>query len=389
MSRQQESGRIRLGHVLISGTALVLAAIAWLFFGQIVEEPGEERTIQPVSRVVLQAIASRDFDLEVTAVGRVRPWRQVAVAPEVGGRVVEIPVEIGDRVRRDDLLLRIDPDPYQDAVDQRQADRLRAAARLEESAAQLGRMAELRERGAISEQEYEAALAQQRAGEADLKAAEAALDRARRDLENTRVRAPFDGTVVERQVDPGALVSANREVLTVARLDTVAVEVGLTEEEVLRVTRSLEARVTSARLPDRIAEGIVDGIAESSDPDTGTYLTRIRVENRTQPRFLGGMVVQVRIPWNRLEDVLAVPAAAVLEPETDPHLFVVRDSVAWRQQVRVLARDADVFGVAPAGVDGGSEEDGEVAPLNADDRVVVVGQSLLSDGDTVEVVDER
>lgn len=390
MLRDADAGRIRLGHILISATALVLAAVAWLFFGQVVDEPGGERTGQSLPRVAVQPVRTRDFELEVVAVGRVRPWRQVAVAPEVGGRVLEIPVEIGDRVDRDDLLLRVDPGPYEDTVNQRQADRLRAVARLEESIARLERMATLRERGAISEQEYEAVLAQQRAAEADLKAAEAALDRARRDLENTTVSAPFAGTIVERQIDPGALIAANREVVTLAHLDTVAVEVGLTEEEALRITPGLEARVVSARLPGRVAEGIVDGIAESSDPDTGTYLARIRVDNRVEPRFLGGIVVRVRIPWRRLEDVLAVPATGVLEPETEPHLFIVRDGVARRRDVRVLAREADTFGVAPAETNGRSDQDsGMTPPLRADDRVVVVGQSLLSDGDPVEVVAER
>jgi len=395
MLREAETGRIRLGHILISATALVLAAVAWLFFDQVVEEAGEERTGEAVARVVVQGVETGDFDLEVSAVGRVRPWQQVEVSPEVGGKVVEIAVEIGDRVARDQLLLRIDPGSYEYAVEQREADRLRAVARLEESTAGLERMIELRERGAISEQEYEAALAQQRAGEADLKAAEAALERARRDLDNTEVEAPFEGTIVARQVDVGALVAANREVVTLAHLDTVAVEVGLTEQEVVRITDGIEARIGSPRLPGRAAEGIVDGIAETSDPSTGTYLTRIRVENRDEPRFLGGMVVQVQIPWRRLEDVLTVPAAAVLEPESRPHLFVVRDGVARRQDVEILARRNELLGIAPAGANvtnGPSRQDGErddVAPLRPDDRVVVIGQSLVSDGERVEVVEER
>lgn len=392
-----ETGRIRLGHVLISAMAVVLAAVAWAFFDQVVEQPGEERTGRSIARVVVAAVGTADFDLEVAAVGRIRPWRQVEVAPEVGGEVVELPVEIGDRVARGDLLLRIDAGPYEDAVAQREAERLRAVARLEESAARLDRMTELRERGAISEQEYEAALAQQRAAEADLAGAEAALARARRDLEDTAVRAPFGGTIVARQVDRGALVAANREVVTLAHLDTVAVEVGLTEEEVLRIGEALEATITSASLPDRVADGVVDGIAGSSDPQTGTYLTRVRVDNGAEPRFLGGMVVQVRIPWQRIESAPTVPVAAVLEPETSPHVFIVRDGVARRQDVRVLAREDGTFGVAPAGPPGpgrtsernGSPGEADTVPLRAGDRVVVVGQSLLSHGDPVEVVDER
>ncbi len=80
----------------------------------------------------------------------------------------------------------------------------------------------LRQRGAISEREYEAALASKRAAEADLATAEAGLERAQRNLRETELVAPFAGTIVERHVDAGALVGRDRDVLVLADLDTVA-----------------------------------------------------------------------------------------------------------------------------------------------------------------------
>jgi RND family efflux transporter MFP subunit len=320
-------------------------------------------------------------------------------------------VVIGERVEKGQTLLRIERDPYEDAVREREADLLRGQARLEEASANLQRMAQLRGRGGISEREYDAALAEKLAGEADVRAAEAALARAHRNLEDTNLVAPFAGTIVERDVDPGALIGADRGVLMLSDLDTVAIEAGLTEQELLQVRQSRTARITSSSLPGLVAEGAIEGIAERADPATGTYAIRIRVDNRRQPSFLGGMVVGIDIPVRRIEGAVAVPEAAVLAGGTDPHLYVVESGRAQRVPVRIVARSGGMLAVengavppskanTPADTDGsmngsrsmGTNGESHGQPgtvLIAGAEVVVVGQSILRHGDAVEVVGAR
>lgn len=396
MDPRAEDGRIRLsaGRIVITLAAVLLAAIAATFFRQAAEEPGDDRQIAALPRVLVAAVSVDSFDLEVQVVGKVLPWQEVSLAPEVGGRVQHVPVDIGDPVSEGQVVLNIDDDPYEDAVSERQAGLLRAQARLDESEAVLARSEALRAKGAMSEREYEAAVAMKRAGEADVRAAEAGLARALRQLADCQLLAPFAGTVVERFVDPGALVGPERPVLTLADLDTVAVEVGLTEQELLRVREARSARIESSNLPGKVAQGTVDGVANRSDPGTGTYRMRIRVENREQPPFLGGMVVQVRIPWTRLEQVIVVPAAAILDIDDAPRLFVLKGGSVREVTLEVLARVDERVAVraidpgvsAAAANDGDGTGEAGSATLGAGDQVVTAGQAALRDGDRVEVV---
>jgi RND family efflux transporter MFP subunit len=390
LNETSQSGRVRLGQVLLTFAALALMLVAMTQFRAPENAVEVERPDTEVARVIVSEVGMQPFELSVRAVGRVSPWQEVSLAAEVVGRIEAVHVDIGDRVAAGATLVSIETGDYETSVREAEAGLLRAEARLEESQAALARMASLRERGAVSDREYEAAVATQRAAEADLRTAEAVLDRARDNLQDTSLTAPFAGTIVERHVDPGALVGGDRALVVLADLDTIAVETGLTEGEIFLARQAGAATVASTTRPGLVAEGVIDGIGERADPSTGTYMVRVKVDNRDSPRFLGGMVVDVEIPYDRLEAVATVPAAAVIAPDRDPHVFVLRDGRATRVDVTVMAREQDRLGVVAREAEEGSN--GALAaalPLQLGDLVVVVGQTQLTDGTTVEVAAQR
>jgi len=185
-----------------------------------------------------------------------------------------------------------------------------------------------------------------------------------------------------------------------ADLDTVAVEVGLTEREIFLARQADTAFVESASQAGFAADGTIDGIAQRADPSTGTYLVRIRVDNSGEQAFLGGMVVDVHIPYANLEAVATVPAAAILMPDTDPHVFIVRDGQAVRVDLDIVARQDDRLGVTARGArvvpgatssstPNGNNSGASTAPLRTGDLVVIVGQTQLVDGAPVEVATQR
>ena len=385
MHRPSERGRIRLGQVMLTLAAVGLMVIAFTFFNRTPNLPDFERGDLAKPRVVVSEVGMQPFELAVSVVGRVSPWREVSLAPEINGRVEEVRVDIGDRVDAGDIVLSIETGAYETAVREAEASGLRAQARLEESDASLIRSEALRQRGAISEREYEAALASKRAAEADLGTAEAGLERAQRNLRDTELRAPFAGTIVERHVDAGALVGRDRPVLVLADLDMISVEVGLTESEILQVRDAHVATIESSNLPGRVATGELDELTQRADPATGTYLARFRVDNQEEPKFLGGMVVNVNIPYAELDAVHTVPSVAVLQPDEAPHIFDVRDGRAIRVALGIVARQGDRFGVT-ADVPGASRNP---SVLEVGDLVIIVGQSQLTDGAAVEIANQR
>ncbi len=379
---------MRLGQVFITLAALGLMVVAFVFFRPPQDAIVAERAETMVPRVVVSEVGLQPFDLSVEVVGRVAPWREVSLASEVSGRVEKVHVDIGARVAAGDLLASIEADDYEIDFRDAEATQLRAQARFEESAAALNRTETLRDRGAISEREYEAALSTKRAAEADLKNAEAGLERAQDNLDDTQIVAPFTGSIVERHVDPGALVAGDRALLVLADLDRIAVEVGLTENEIFFVRKATNAFVQSTSQSGFVANGHIDGITERADPSTGTYLVRIRVDNREEPRFLGGMVVNVEIPHTHLEAIPTVPAAAVLMPDQDPHVFIVRDQRALRVDLDIVAFQNGRAGVVSRGSTGGGSS-GKDTGLQLGDSVVIVGQMQLVSGDEVLITSQQ
>ncbi len=145
------------------------------------------------------------------------------------------------------------------------------------------------------------------------------------------------------------------------------------------------ATIESSNLLGYVAMGELDGLSQRADPATGTYLARFRVDNREDPRFLGGMVVNVNIPYAELDAVHTVPSVAVLQPEEVPHVFVVRDGRARRVALGIVARQGDRFGVTAAV----PSANGDPPALEVGDLVIIVGQSQVIDGAAVEIANQR
>ncbi|MDP6061157.1 MAG: hypothetical protein QGH33_19780, partial [Pirellulaceae bacterium] len=114
----------------------------------------------------------------------------------------------------------------------------------------------------------------------------------------------------------------------------------------------------------------------------------IRVDNREEPRFLGGMVVNVEIPHTHLEAIPTVPAAAVLMPDQDPHVFIIRDRLALRIDLDIITFQNGRAGVVPRGSTGGGSSEKDTV-LQLGDSVVVVGQTQLVSGNEVLVTSQQ
>ncbi len=126
MHRPSECGRIRLGQVMLTLAAVGLMVIAFTFFNRTPNLPDLERADLAKPRVVVSEVGMQPFELAVSVVGRVSPWREVSLAPEINGRVEKVRVDIGDRVDVGDVVLSIETDTYETALREAAASELRA-----------------------------------------------------------------------------------------------------------------------------------------------------------------------------------------------------------------------------------------------------------------------
>jgi HlyD family secretion protein len=206
--------------------------------------------------------------------------------------------------------------------------------------------------------------------EAAARQAEAALRLARLQLQHTEVRAPLDGVVVERRVDPGEYAAPGVPLLTVADVSTVRVHLVVSETQIRAVRRRQEVRVTVDALPGREFVGLVEAWSAAADPRTRSFVVKVRVPN-PEGALRPGMFARGRLVVRSRQDVPAVPEQAVGYEGSRPYVFVVDSGRARRRFVTV--------GLVSGGW-------AEVQGLVPGTPVVVAGQSLLRDGDPVTVV---
>ena len=290
------------------GALVVLLVVVALVFGGGDDGDGVE--------VETAVSAVRAITQTVTASGQVRPEVEVIISSDVSGEIVFLGVEEGDRVERGQLLLRVQPDFYasqreqaeagvlqsQAGVEQARADVARAQGEQRRAETELARTQGLVERGAAGSAELDAARAavenaraavtiaqaNERAAAFSVRSAQATLRQASQQLGKTSIYAPIAGTVSQLNVELGERVvgtaqMAGTEILRVAELDRMQLEVDVNENDVVNIALGDSARIEVDAYPDRALAGLVTQIANSarvSGLGTQDQVTNFPVEIR-------------------------------------------------------------------------------------------------------------
>ena len=350
--------------------SLLLLSVAAL-----ADEPGSERifavrTARPQRRTIAQTLVrtgSLAAPAEVALCAKV-PGRLASVAGEDGRRIEE-----GVRVRAGEMVAKLDDREYRISRDAAAAAVAAARAEAESAAREFSRTERLRGSGVATEQEFDGALAARDRTAAALAQAESALAAAELNLEETVVRAPMDGVVSARRLDPGAMVTGASEILTVVATDPlhVLLDVPTTALPLVRPGET-KLRATVDAYPDDPFDLVVGEIYPTADSDTRSVTLRALLPN-PDGRCLPGMYVKGEIALDERPDVLVVPFEAVLRIVGRRCVYRVVDGRAALTDVRVGLRHDAVVEIAEG--------------LSPDDEIVVEGLHRLTDGAAVRVVE--
>jgi len=272
-------------------------------------------------QVVYQAVPveTRDIIVSVQASGAIRPDTTVEVKSKASGEVLQILAETGQLVNRGDMLVRIDPRIPQNTLSQAQAELEVARAQLQNAQSQKKRADELFASKSITEQEHETATLAYANARAAVVRGQVALDNARIQLADANVRAPIAGTIIEKTVERGTLitsatgnVSGGTVLLKMADLQLVQVRTLVDETDIGKIQPGLAATVTVDAYPSRPFEGEVlkvEPLAEVQQNVT-MFPVLVRIQNR-DGLLKPGMNTEVEIHVGRREGVLAVPNSAL------------------------------------------------------------------------------
>jgi membrane fusion protein, multidrug efflux system len=266
--------------------------------------------------------------LAVRASGEAAAWRSTVVRAQVSGLVRGVPVRENARVSGGGLLVALDPEEHQLALDEAVARLATARAQYEEATLFDGRIQDDAVRA------ERAAAARARTG---LEAAELAVTRAGINVRRTRVAAPFAGVVANMRVVPGQFVNAGDELLTVQETDPIRVEVQVLESEVGYLASGRSASVSFAAFPGRVFAGRIETINPVVEQQTRTARVTVAVRNPSG-EILPGMYATVALDARRLADRTMVPRSAILERgERRTMLFVYEgDSDSGRAKWRYV-----------------------------------------------------
>jgi HlyD family secretion protein len=340
--------------VLIIGV-LVLAG-AGVFFVR-----GGTKKQAPERELPVAVAERRSLEMVAEAAGLLEPIRVVEVKSKASGEVHNVPAETGGLMEQGALLAEIDPRDVQNALTQASADLESARVRLSTVQAQRGRMEALKASGVVTQQEYEAAIDAAATARAALVRAETNLELARERRRDVTIRAPINGTILERHIEPGLIiasatsnVSGGTTLFKMADLSEMQVRAKIDETDIGKIQPGQSARITLEAYPGRTFIGEVVKLEPQGVVEQNVTLFPVLIRMKNPEGLLKpGMNAEVAIEISSRRDVVTVPNTAVVGLREAPAAatLVGLDEATVRSELRPGGANAPAG--MDAGVDGG------------------------------------
>jgi len=333
---------------------------------------GSDNAATPTAPALTVSVAepvTQSLPRRIAASGSIAAWEEVVLGVELSGqRVASVDVEVGDEVRQGQALLQLDTRTLAMELRQAEAALAQAEANLTVASANARRGERLKAEQLVAASEADQLIAGELTAKAQRDTARAQVDGARLRLNFATLRAPHDGIVSARAVQPGQVVTAGAELLRLIRDQRLEWRAQLPEADLVQVAEGMPVRLQA---PDgQPVEGSVRTVSPALDSRsrTGTVFADLPAP--------GGLRAGMYAPGEILlaeRPARTVPAAAIVERDGYRYLFVMGDGdVVAQRRVELGARSGTVVEVLEG--------------LQGDERVVVEGAGFLADGDLVRVV---
>ena len=261
----------------------------------------------------------RTIEVSVSSAGIVEPLATVEVKSKASGEVLDVMVEVGDHVERDTLLVRIDPRTVRNDLAQREAELKAALSRREIARSQMTRAESLLARGTFTQLDLEQAALDLANAEADVVAAQVSVENARIAVDDTDVRAPITGTVIQKPVERGQVISSpTRDVaggsplMQMADLSEVQIRALIDETDIGKIRPGMPATVSVAAYPNQPFPGVVVKVEPQAvvEQNVTMFAVLVSIDNR-DGLLLPGMNAEVEVSIARAEDVVTIPVMAL------------------------------------------------------------------------------
>lgn len=377
----------RGAYITIAVAAAVIALLVFQISKKHRQKDVDMDVVDKALPVTITTVVQREFTDEISGVGTLKARDTSPLSPKVAGPVNRVLVDIGDRVKAGEVVIKLDRTNFALGVKQARAALASAQAAISQDEAQFDhaekeyrRATELLEEKVIPQSRFDASEAAFKSDKEAISSARAQRDQAKATLEtalehlkDAEIRSPIDGIVVERNVEIGQAVAPGSRLLRIVDQTSLNLDVDLPEADIGRLAIGTAAVITTDAFPGHEFSGKTSVVNPMVDRKTRTFRMRIKVPNPSG-NLVDGMYARMKLSVEKRRS-LAVPRNALqrLPGSGTYYVFVVEGNKAYKRTIEIGAmndRYAEVM-------------DG----LVEDDKVVTSGAGRLRSGTEVSVQD--
>ena len=382
------SSRYSPARLLAFAAILLGAYVSWQYFvrHKAADAPASTGTTVPRAvaaapiPVTVATVQKSDFPVYLNGLGTVQPYQTVTVRSRVDGQIIKVNFRQGRMVKEGDVLVEIDPRPYQAALDQALAKKAQDEANLANAKRDLERYTSLASKDFAPRQQVETQQGTVDQLTAQVNGDQAAVENARTQLDYTTIKAPLTGRTGFRAVDAGNIVHASDQtgIVTIVQLQPISVVFTAPEEEVPRINRALEeatipVKALSSDGLRTIAEGRLALVNNEVDRASGTISMKATFANEDNALW-PGLSVATRVLVDTLKQAVVVPDDAVQRGPNGLYVFAVGDDHKVAVQAVTVSQSGEGMSVVERGLTPGQ-------------KIVVAGQYRLQAGSVVQPVE--
>ncbi len=304
-----------------------------------------------VLTVDMQKPVQKDIAEILTYSGTVTGEEETAIRSKISETVVEVPVSVGQYVKKGTVLVKFDNTTGTTQYEQ-------AKSNFELAQKTYDRNLNLFKVGGISQQMLDQTKTQLDVAASNFNGVKSMV----------QVEAPIDGTVTSINVNAGDFVTVGSAVAVVSNLNSLKTTIDLSAKDISKVKVGTQVKVSLVDYPNETATGRVYEVAKSADNNTRTFAAKIRL-SKPSSAFKSGLFARVEISTSENKTGFVIPVSALYTSNSHPAVFVVKDSVAYVQQIEIGYRDNSNVAV--------------ISGITASDYVVTSGTLLLKNGDKI------
>lgn len=344
---------------------VAVALVAGCHRGPRPDAKSDKATVAPIP-VTTQPAQLSPVAKELIVNGTIIARNQVNVMPKTTGRILQLKVDEGTRVRKGQVIAVLETPELSWQLQQQKSALVTAEANLDQARDNLKRMKELAGEGVISQQQLIQAQTQTKVAEASVRQSKDSIALMESQLANGTITSPINGVVISKGLDVGAMAVPSSTIVTIAEAGDLQAKLPVAERDLGVVHEGGSATITSVALPGETFSGKISEIAPMVDPQT--RLVSVKVDLARTQRLRVGMNVSAAIAGSPHQG-LVVPTTAVLTDGAEQIVYLANGPKAQRVAVTIGVQRQDWTEVTQG--------------LKSGDPVIVKGASFVHDGDPI------